>query len=144
MTYLDPKVWGKHYWFFLDTVAMTYPNHPNDTIKKKYYDFIMNLPLFIPISSISTDFEKLLNLYPVSPYLDNKESLIRWMWFIHNKINEKLEKDKIPLEKFYENYYQSYKSTGEKWVEHKKWKSRLIYLTFIILSVGIIYYFYNQ
>lgn len=144
MAYLDPKVWGKHYWFFLDTVAMTYPNNPNETIKKKYYDFIMNLPLFIPTSSISTDFEKLLNLYPVSPYLDNKESLIRWTWFIHNKINEKLEKEKIPLEKFYENYYEQYKSTSEKFTEYSKWKSRITYFIFLVVSIGTIFYLYNQ
>lgn len=144
MAYLDPKVWGKHYWFFLDTVAMTYPNNPNETIKKKYYDFIMNLPLFIPTSSISTDFEKLLNLYPVSPYLDNKESLIRWTWFIHNKINEKLEKEKIPLEKFYENYYEQYKSIGEKFTEYSKWKYRITYLIFLVVSIGTIFYLYNQ
>ena len=23
--YLDPKIWGPHYWFFLHTVAITYP-----------------------------------------------------------------------------------------------------------------------
>ena len=144
MTYLDPRVWGKHYWFFLDTVAMTYPHRPNDGTKKKYYDFIMNLPLFIPIESISSNFEKLLNLYPVSPYLDSRESLVRWIWFIHNKINEKLEKEKITLNQFYENYYEQYKSVGEKKKDYKKLKSRLIYLSFIIISFLIIYYFYRS
>lgn len=144
MTYLDPQVWGRHYWFFLDTIAMTYPHHPNDVTKKKYYDFIMNLPLFLPVDSIANDFTKLLNLYPVSPYLDSRESLVRWVWFVHNKINEKLEKEKITLQQFYENYYQHYKPKGEKIVEYGKLKSRLIYLTFLIVSITIIYYFYNS
>lgn len=144
MTYLDPQVWGRHYWFFLDTIAMTYPHHPSDVTKKKYYDFIMNLPLFLPVDSIANDFTKLLNLYPVSPYLDSRESLVRWVWFVHNKINEKLEKEKITLQQFYENYYQHYKPKGEKIVEYGKLKSRLIYLTFLIVSITIIYYFYNS
>jgi len=144
MTYLDPKVWGKHYWFFLDTVAMTYPHYPNDGTKKKYYDFMMNLPLFIPIESMSSYFTDLLNMYPVSPYLDSRESLVRWTWFIHNKINEKLEKPKITLQQFYENYYQQYKSTNEKMYEYGKLKSRLIYLAFLIVSITMIYYFYNS
>ena len=46
---LNPKVWGPHYWFVLHTIALTYPLHPNETIKKKYYDLINNLPIFIPI-----------------------------------------------------------------------------------------------
>ena len=32
---LDAKVWGPHFWFTLHTIAITYPSHPNDTVKKK-------------------------------------------------------------------------------------------------------------
>jgi len=67
---LNPKVWGPHYWFVLHTIALTYPLHPNETIKKKYYDFIHNLPIFIPISNMGNSFSELLDLYPVAPYLD--------------------------------------------------------------------------
>ena len=45
---MDKNVWGPPYWFTLHTIAMTYPEFPNETIKKKYYDFIQNIPLFIP------------------------------------------------------------------------------------------------
>ena len=89
--YLDPKVWGPHYWFFLHTVAMTYPHHPNTVTKKKYYEFIQNLPLFLPVQEISSEFSKLIDKYPITPYLDNRDSFIRWTHFIHNKINQKLE-----------------------------------------------------
>ena len=95
MTYLDPNIWGPHYWFFLHTISMTYPIRPNALTKKKYYEFIQNLPLFIPVEKISTEFSKLIDEYPITPYLDNRESLIRWMHFIHNKINQKLEKPEL-------------------------------------------------
>ena len=39
---LDPKIWGPHYWFFLHTLASTYPHTPNEVVRKKYYDFIQN------------------------------------------------------------------------------------------------------
>ena len=103
---LDPNVWGPHYWFFLHTLAISYPHHPNAITKKKYYELIQNLPLFIPIESIGNDFIKLLDEYPVTAYLDNRESLIKWMHFIHNKINEKLEKPKISINDFYLRYYE--------------------------------------
>jgi hypothetical protein len=60
MTYLDPQIWGPHYWFFLHTLSMTYPNHPNTITKKKYYEFIQNLPLFIPVEGMSKEFEKMI------------------------------------------------------------------------------------
>ena len=54
------KVWGPHYWFVLHTIALRYPKNPNDVTKKKYYDFISNLPLFIPDTKMGDEFAELL------------------------------------------------------------------------------------
>jgi hypothetical protein len=142
--YLDPKIWGPHYWFFLHTVAMTYPHHPNSVTKKKYYEFIQNLPLFIPIEEISKEFEKMINIYPITPYLDNRDSFIRWTHFIHNKINEKLEKPTITLNDFFVWYYNEYKSQNEKLNEFNKLKEKIIYGTILGLILGSIYYLYDK
>ena len=83
---LEPKIWGPHYWFFLHTIALSYPKYPNTITKKKYYEFIQNMPLFIPVESMGNDFSKLLELYPVTAYLDSRESFIKWLHFIHNKV----------------------------------------------------------
>ena len=98
---LDPTIWGPHFWFFLHTIAMTYPIRPNDVTRKKYYEFIMNLSIFIPVESMGSDFSKLIDEYPVTAYLDSRDAFIRWIHFIHNKINEKLEKPKISMNDFY-------------------------------------------
>ena len=142
--YLDPKIWGPHYWFFIHTVAMTYPIRPNAVTKKKYYEFIQNLPLFIPVESISGEFSKLIDKYPVTPYLDNKESLIRWTHFIHNKINQKLEKPQISLSDFYIKYYEEYKSQNVKMVEYYKLREKAIFCGIIFTISGTIYYLYDK
>jgi hypothetical protein len=142
--YLDPKIWGPHYWFFLHTVAMTYPIRPNAVTKKKYYEFIQNLPLFIPIENMSGEFSKLLDKYPVTPYLDNRESLIRWTHFIHNKINYQLEKPQISLNEFYVNYYEEYKSQNVKMVEYYKLREKVLFCGIITIIIGSIYYFYDK
>ena len=144
MTYLDPKIWGPHYWFFIHTVAMTYPIRPNAVTKKKYYEFIQNLPLFIPVESLSGEFSKLIDKYPVTPYLDNRESLIRWTHFIHNKINQKLEKPQISLSDFYIKYYEEYKSQNVKMVEYYKMRDKAIYCGIIVTIAGGIYYLYDK
>ena len=125
MTYLDPNVWGPHYWFFLHTISMTYPHHPNAVTKKKYYEFIQNLPLFIPVEAMSGELSKLIDQYPITPYLDNRESFIRWVWFIHNKINKKLEKPELSLSAFYTKYYESYKPNNLKLAEYYKLREKL-------------------
>ena len=144
MTYLDPKIWGPHYWFFIHTVAMTYPIRPNAVTKKKYYEFIQNLPLFIPVENISGEFSKLIDKYPVTPYLDNRESLIRWTHFIHNKINQKLEKPQISLSEFYIKYYEEYKSQNVKQIEYYKLREKAIFCGIIVVISGTIYYLYDK
>jgi len=141
---LDPKVWGPHYWFFLHTITICYPLRPNTITKKKYYELIQNIPLFIPIESISTYFSKLLIEYPVTPYLDTRDSFIRWMHFIHNKINQHLEKPTVSLNQFYINYYEEYKPRDIKMREKYKIWSRVIYFTIIALCVSFIIYFFNK
>jgi len=141
----NPLIWGPHYWFFLNTIALNYPLYPNDVTKKKYYTFIQNFPLFIPDKQISEDFEKLLDLYPVVNYLDNRKSFIKWVVFVHNKINEKLKKDKITLQDFYIQYYNEYKIT--KKIDNNLqlyyiWKSNIIYFI-VITSLLYIIYKYN-
>jgi len=144
MTYLDPNVWGPHFWFFLHSISMSYPNRPNAVTKKKYYDFILNIPVFIPVEHISTVMSKLLDEYPVLPYLDNRESLVRWMWFIHNKINQKLEKPQITLNDFYIKYYEAYKPTNVKMREYYKLREKIIYGGILVTMLGSIYYLYDK
>jgi hypothetical protein len=144
MTYLDPQIWGPHYWFFLHTLSMTYPNHPNTITKKKYYEFIQNLPLFIPVENMSKEFEKMILKYPVTPYLDNKDSFIRWMHFIHNKMNEKLEKPQMTLNDFYIHYYEQYKPNNIKMLEYYKIREKYIYCAFILMILFCIYYLYDK
>ena len=142
--YLDPKIWGPHYWFFLHTMAMTYPHHPNTITKKKYYEFIQNLPLFLPVETISGEFSKLIDKYPIAPYLDNRDSFIRWIHFIHNKINQKLEIPEVSLNDFFIKYYEHYKSQDVKMVEYYKIREKVIYCLTISTIIGVIYYLYDK
>jgi hypothetical protein len=144
MANLDPKIWGPKFWFFLHTISLYYPNYPNAITKKKYYEFIQNLPMFLPVEEISSKFSKLLDKYPIQPYLDNKKSFIKWVWFIHNKINEQLEKPVISLNDFYIKYYENYKSKNTKLIEYYKIRQKLIYLSIIIFICFLIYYLYDK
>ena len=122
------QIWGPHYWNFLHTITMNYPLYPNTVVKKKYYEFIQNLPMFMPESF---DFRELLDEYPVSPYLDSRKSFVRWMHFIHNKINEKLHKKKISSDAFYTEYYnQTIKKEN-----NTDYKIPKIYLHFALLVI---------
>ena len=140
MVDLDAIVWGPHYWFFLHTATMTYPLHPNDGVKKKYYDFIQNLPLFIPNASMAKSFQEMLDTFPVSPYLDTRDSLTRWMHFIHNKMNKRLGQRQISMTKFYEDYHDKYKPRDVKIIEYAKTKRQILYALLVCALLAGIYF----
>ena len=135
----NPKIWGPHYWFFLFTTALCYPLNPNDVTKKKYYDFILNFPLFIPDIKISNEFAELLDKFPITPYLDSRESFVKWVHYIHNKINIKLKKPTINYDEALQKYYAHYipkNKTVEKYKKYKKYAIQtIIPILLIIMSI---------
>lgn len=142
----NADVWGPHFWFFIHTLAHSYPPKPNEVTKRKYYDFISNLPLFIPNEKIGNRFAKLLDLYPVSPYLDKKESFVRWTHFIHNKINVYLGKEEIGLEEATKSYFAQYNPHSSLFWNETFAKKHAVYIYFaFILGLGIsVVYFAND
>jgi hypothetical protein len=140
----DPTVWGPHYWFFLMTLAVSYPLKANETTKKKYYDFITNLPLFIPHPKIGNNFSKLLDKYPVSPYLEGKDSFLKWVHFIHNKINVEIGKDEQTLTESLDIYYELYKPKEIILREQIKYRKKLLFVVIIFALVGGGYYLYKK
>jgi len=139
MTNFDQCIWGPHYWFFMTTLALYYPETPNAVTKRKYYDFIMNLPLFIPNTEIGSRFSNLLDKYPVSPYLDNRDSFIKWIHFIHNKVNILLGKEEISLDAALESYFSEYRPKPVILSENLKWKKYAVVGILIFICLFIIY-----
>lgn len=139
----DSEIWGPHYWFFLHTIAHSYPNHPNKVTKRKYYDFITNLPLFIPDIEIGNRFANLLDKYPVTPYLDSRESFIRWIHFIHNKINVLLGKEEISYLASLDAYKNQYKSKPVTFTERLQMSKKYIHIALIFILLFLIYVFYS-
>jgi hypothetical protein len=140
----DPEVWGPHYWFFLMTIAISYPLKANEVTRKKYYDFISNLPLFVPHPQIGNKFSDLLDKYPVSPYLEGKDAFLKWVNFIHNKINIQQGKDEKTLTESLDIYYDLYKPKEIILREQIKYKKKLVITGIIILLVGGGYYLYKK
>jgi len=140
----DADIWGPHYWFFLHTIAECYPLTPNEVTKKKYYELFNNLPLFIPDEEMGNKFSEMLDKYPVSPYLDNRDSLVRWVHFIHNKYNVMLGKEEVSLANALDMYREQYKPKKISFLNNLQFKSRYIHFAFILFLIGMIYLYYSE
>lgn len=141
----NPEIWGPHFWFFINTLAMTYPNKPHETTKKKYYDFIQNLPIFIPNPEIGNEFSKYLDKFPVTPYLDSRDSFLKWVHFIHNKVNMTLEKPLLSYDDFIDNYNAHYLSDRDKNEDEFRWKHKVVYAVLLLLLLfGVVFGYQNS
>ena len=108
MKNLSPDVWLRPFWFFLYSVAHTYPEHPNAVTRRKYYDFVQNLPLYCPDSGIQAKFIRLLDAFPVTPYLQNTDSFTYWVHFVNNKMDYELGLEEHTYLDHLDNYYNEY------------------------------------
>lgn len=140
----NPEVWGPHFWFFLQSMAVHYPTTPNDLLKKKYYNLFENLPLFVPHEKIGNDLIELFDKYPVSPYLENRESLLKYIHFIHNKINEKIGKPLISFDEAQKNYYDAYIPKELQEHKNKKLYKKIATITLIIFLIVLVYMGYKS
>jgi len=137
----DTNVWGPQYWFVLMTIAMNYPEFPNEVTRRKYYDLIQNFPLFLPDIEMTKKFSEILDKHPVTPYLSNRDSFIRWVYFVHNKVNVHLGKEEISfslaMEQYLAHYLPRQIALSEKFHIHK----RYILLFFLaVFFMFILYY----
>jgi len=139
----DSNVWGPHYWFFLHTVAESYPKHPNDVTKRKYYDLIQNMPVFIPVYEMGNKFSEMLDRYPVTPYLDNRDSFVRWVHFIHNKFNALLGKPELSLPASLDKYRAEYRPKPVYLSEKINMRKHYIHAALILGCLFMIYYYYE-
>lgn len=83
---MDTRFWGPSGWRFLHLVTFAY----QPTQKKHMQTFLESLPFVLPCkfcrSSLITYYQEL----PPSDYLQSQETLSKWMWKIHGKVNQKL------------------------------------------------------
>ena len=140
---MDPDVWGPPYWFVLHTIAYCYPENVNQVTKRKYYDFIQNLPLFIPVPEMGNKFASILDSYPVTPYLDSRESFIRWVHFIHNKYNVILGKEEMTLQESIELFLEKYRAKPVRYTERANIWRHMAYLGLFLILFFAIYVFYR-
>ena len=141
---LNYEIWLPQLEFMLQTISINYPKHPNDVTKKKYYNFIQDLPLLFPDEPIGNNFIELLDKYPVTPYLGSRLSFMKWVHFIFNKIKMDLNKETIDFNESLNRYYKEYEPKEIKEVSYLKQRKKYVLFAFSIILISGIIYLYNK
>jgi hypothetical protein len=81
---MDTKFWGPSGWKLLHTLTFTYDTRQKAAMK----EFLETLPFILPCKFCRHSLTEYYCADP--PNLSSVETLSRWLWRIHNKVNAKL------------------------------------------------------
>lgn len=83
---MDTRFWGPSGWRLLHLITFTYD--PVNT--KKIGEFFHTLPYVLPCKFCRCSLTEYMDEDPVEDALESRKSLTKWLWRIHNKVNDKL------------------------------------------------------
>ena len=83
---MDTRFWGPSGWRFLHSVTFAYDLSRKNAVQT----FFETLPFVLPCKFCRTSLQEYMEDEPLSPALESNDSLSRWLWRIHNKVNAKL------------------------------------------------------
>ena len=127
---MNPSKWGSQAWTFLHAVTFVYPENPTEAEKKQYYDFFMSLKNVIPCMKCRTHYEQHLSELPIRSFLETRDSLIDWLYKIHNKVNESLGKPQFDKNKI------------ETIFDKSCVNNNYLFLSIILIGILVVFSFY--
>lgn len=71
-------------------VAYTYPDHPDPLTRKKYEQFFVAMKMVLPCRFCRESTTQYMEELPLRPALESRETLTKWVYDLHNKVNAKL------------------------------------------------------
>lgn len=123
---MQPDVWGPPAWTFLHTITLNYPENPTIKEKENYSTFFNLLTEILPCDRCKAHYKKNIKEYPIK--LDSKEELTKWLFDIHNKVNESNGKEIYDYDDFIEKYSEMYNPN-----EKRRYLLYMIIITILIL-----------
>lgn len=111
------KIWGKAGWTFNHTVTYGYPLNPSPKRREKTKAYFMNLGNVLPCKYCRKSYNFYINngdTKLTDADLENRETLTRWFFRVHNAVNEKLGVDYGMTYEKLTDKYESFRARCDK------------------------------
>jgi hypothetical protein len=90
------SIWGPHAWEYAHSVSFNYPIEPTDEDKKIYYNFFILFGETLPCGLCVKSYRNFISEGDTKLTMDiftSRKTLTKWLFEIHNKVNQKLGVD---------------------------------------------------
>lgn len=92
--YINPKIWGPHFWFMFRCISNNYPESPSIDDITYTKSFFYSLRYLLPCIICRESYIGHYNKHPIDNYLSNKTQLIEWTDIIYKETNDSIIKQK--------------------------------------------------
>ena len=140
---MNPKVWGPHAWFFLQSISLNYPENPTDNDKKIYKDFFLSLKNLLPCEKCRNHYNINLNKHNIDDYLTNNQTLLQWTLNIQNELKGENNNKTCSLEECVDYYNNQYNEESNNNNNYQKYILSFVCITILCMLIRI-YYRYKK
>lgn len=136
LSYLD---WRDSFWHYAMIVVSSYPDKPSQVLRKKVYRFFTDIPAMMPDQEFRHKYTELLSRFPVSPYLDSRNDLSKWITFFRNRIGETYNEKTVTEPDMWKEYSDSLGPTPAQQPHHPKWYALVTMVTATLILLLFAY-----
>ena len=105
--YIDPEIWGKQYWFVIETIVISMD--PSELNSKEFiYLFFYSLQNILPCPICREHYQSFFQKHDIKKSMDSKLSLFRWIHNLRNEINTHNKKKIISFSEYHEYLESTY------------------------------------
>ena len=90
-----PSTWGPHGWKFMHYVSLGYPQEPTENDRRAYRTFYTSLQNVLPCETCQGNYQKNLSELPIDDALQSRDTLVKWVIDVHNKVNSESNKKEL-------------------------------------------------
>jgi hypothetical protein len=110
---MQTRVWGPTGWVFLHCIAQNYPEEPTRLQKKQYREYFKLVGNVLPCRYCRESYQQFIK-EPTTKLdthvMKNRQTLSKWLYDVHNKVNKKLEMKNAPTFEEVTKKYESFRS----------------------------------
>ena len=100
----------------------------------------MSVSNILPCLDCMKHFKDHLNKYPITPFLDSKDSLVSWLIILHNMVNVSTGKPTMTNENVLKYYKKKYAAGSATPLQAAFSKWSIISATVLFMILGLLYH----